>query len=170
MPITRTPIVDDSGQGTDGTVIDNAWKQQFYDQIDAAVPVTSLWTAVPYAGVNFSASGGWTVQAGDQVTYRYARMGGTIWLSIFLQDTALGGSSTDLNINLPAGINSGGFIQQIPFFYWQTGTPAGTTLAGLANLAANNSYLQCRRDVFGTPWAAGAIYLGIQSPVAIAGG
>ena len=35
MPITRTPIIDDSGAGTDGTVIDNAWKQQFYDQIDA---------------------------------------------------------------------------------------------------------------------------------------
>ena len=35
MPITRTPIIDDSGGGTDGTVIDNAWKQELYDQIDA---------------------------------------------------------------------------------------------------------------------------------------
>src|SRR5262245_21029178 len=37
MAITRTPIIDDSGSGQDGTVIDNAWKQQFYDQIDSAL-------------------------------------------------------------------------------------------------------------------------------------
>jgi hypothetical protein len=39
MPITRTPIIDDSGSGQDGTVLDNAWKQQFYDQIDGALPI-----------------------------------------------------------------------------------------------------------------------------------
>jgi hypothetical protein len=36
MAITRTPIVDDDGSGTTGTVIDNAWKQELYNQIDAA--------------------------------------------------------------------------------------------------------------------------------------
>ena len=36
MAITRTAMVDDDGSGTTGTVINNAWKQQFYDQIDAA--------------------------------------------------------------------------------------------------------------------------------------
>lgn len=36
MAITRTPIHDDDGSGTTGTIIDNAWKQEFYDQIDAA--------------------------------------------------------------------------------------------------------------------------------------
>lgn len=36
MPITRTPIVDDDGSGTTGTVLDNAWKQELYNQIDAA--------------------------------------------------------------------------------------------------------------------------------------
>ena len=35
--ITRTPIIDDDLTGTIGTVIDNAWKQQFYNQIDAAL-------------------------------------------------------------------------------------------------------------------------------------
>ena len=35
MAITRTPIIDDSGDGRSGTVIDNAWKQEFYNQIDA---------------------------------------------------------------------------------------------------------------------------------------
>lgn len=33
--ITRTPITDDDGTGTTGTILDNAWLQQIYDQIDA---------------------------------------------------------------------------------------------------------------------------------------
>jgi hypothetical protein len=33
--ITRTPIVDDDGSGTTGTILDNAWKQELYAQIDA---------------------------------------------------------------------------------------------------------------------------------------
>ena len=42
MAITRTPIIDDDGTGTTGTVIDNAWKTELYGQIDAALtPVTA---------------------------------------------------------------------------------------------------------------------------------
>jgi len=36
MAITRTAITDDDGTGTTGTVVDNAWKQELYNQIDAA--------------------------------------------------------------------------------------------------------------------------------------
>jgi hypothetical protein len=34
MPITRTPMVDDDGSGTTGTILNNAWKQELYGQID----------------------------------------------------------------------------------------------------------------------------------------
>jgi hypothetical protein len=37
MPITRTPMVDDDGSGTTGTIINNAWKQELYGQIDGLV-------------------------------------------------------------------------------------------------------------------------------------
>jgi hypothetical protein len=37
MPITRTPIIDDDGSGRTGTVLDNAWKQELYNQIDGYV-------------------------------------------------------------------------------------------------------------------------------------
>lgn len=37
MAITRTALVDDSGQGTDGTILNNAWKTELYDQIDDAI-------------------------------------------------------------------------------------------------------------------------------------
>src|SRR5262245_30430841 len=35
--IVRTPMVDDDGSGTTGTVINNSWKTELYDQIDAAL-------------------------------------------------------------------------------------------------------------------------------------
>jgi hypothetical protein len=35
--ITRTPIVDDDGTGTTGTILNNGWKQELYGQIDAVV-------------------------------------------------------------------------------------------------------------------------------------
>ena len=37
MAITRTPIVDDDGSGMTGTIINNLWKQELYNQIDAAL-------------------------------------------------------------------------------------------------------------------------------------
>lgn len=39
MPITRTPIINDDLSGTTGTILDNAWKQELYNQIDAFVGV-----------------------------------------------------------------------------------------------------------------------------------
>ena len=48
MPITRTPIIDDDGTGTTGTVLDNAWKQQLYDQIDGMLNSLAL-TGTPTA-------------------------------------------------------------------------------------------------------------------------
>ena len=35
--ITRTPWIDDDGTGTTGTVINNAWKTELYNQIDGAL-------------------------------------------------------------------------------------------------------------------------------------
>lgn len=42
MAITRTPIIDDNGTGTTGTIINNAWKQELYNQIDAFAPQASV--------------------------------------------------------------------------------------------------------------------------------
>ena len=48
MAITRTALTDDSGSGTDGTVFNNAWKTELYDQIDAAdAAVAALLTPLP---------------------------------------------------------------------------------------------------------------------------
>jgi hypothetical protein len=41
MAITRTAMVDDDGSGTTGTILNNAWKQELYNQIDAKIPTTT---------------------------------------------------------------------------------------------------------------------------------
>jgi hypothetical protein len=49
--ITRTPIVDDDGTGTSGTIVGNAWKQELYDQIDAALAAEdAVVETVPHGG------------------------------------------------------------------------------------------------------------------------
>jgi hypothetical protein len=37
MAITRTNMTDDDGSGTTGTILNNAWKQELYGQIDGAL-------------------------------------------------------------------------------------------------------------------------------------
>ena len=57
MPITRTPIHDDDGSGTTGTILDNAWKQELYGQIDAALPAPyayGLWTPTDASGAGMT--------------------------------------------------------------------------------------------------------------------
>jgi hypothetical protein len=56
--ITRTPIHDDDGSGTTGTILDNAWKQELYNQIDADVAaVVAGMPVVPPSNVIYKASG-----------------------------------------------------------------------------------------------------------------
>jgi len=54
MPITRTPIVDDDGSGTTGTVINNAWKQELYTQIDAAIPLPTAFVQIAVAATSIN--------------------------------------------------------------------------------------------------------------------
>jgi hypothetical protein len=49
MPITRTAMIDDDGSGTTGTILNNAWKQELYTQIDGLIVVGS-WTPVDASG------------------------------------------------------------------------------------------------------------------------
>lgn len=65
MSIVRTPIVDDDGTGQTGTLINAAWKDEFYDQIDDAIaaspgsPVEQTTTATG-AQNNFNLTGNFT--------------------------------------------------------------------------------------------------------------
>jgi hypothetical protein len=52
MAITRTAMIDDDGSGTTGTIINNAWKTELYNQIDGAVGGYSegAWTPTDLSG------------------------------------------------------------------------------------------------------------------------
>jgi len=64
MAITRTPIVDDDGSGTTGTVIDNAWKQEFYNQIDSVIALPT--TKELYFNLTASFYNNWRPPNGEQ--------------------------------------------------------------------------------------------------------
>ena len=104
MAITRTAMVDDDGSGTTGTVINNAWKQEFYDQIDAQIVPLGVWTAAPYNAGDFTASSGtWTVDAGDVSVLRYTRIGKTLTVAINLANTTTSAATSVVNIKIPGG-------------------------------------------------------------------
>jgi hypothetical protein len=174
MAISRTPIVDDDGTGRTGTVIDNAWKQQFYDQIDAALLGGAVgdpnWTNVAHLAGNFSATGGgWAVTAGNQVYYRYRRIGRTCFISLYLSGTTLSGTPTELNINLPTPAQAVLEHFMHASYYITPGMTAGQTrLAPIYMSGGTPAYMRIRTDYFGSAWAAGTLYLVINDSYPIA--
>lgn len=164
MPITRTPIIDDDGTGTTGTVFENAWKQELYNQIDALVAPAlgplGPWTAVPFNAGNFSGGGSmvWTVEAGDILQNRYQLIGKTLLWSVYLFTTSISGTpGPQLRINLPivgavaattrflmpvayigdGGVNGSGYVETVG------GTYIAISKINLANftVAANGLHL-----------------------------
>lgn len=79
MAITRTPQVDDDGSGSTGTLWTNAWKQELYNQIDAALialPALTEGTWVPgltffngAVGMTYSTQYGFYVKVGRAVFF-----------------------------------------------------------------------------------------------------
>jgi hypothetical protein len=65
-----------------------------------------VWTDVPYSAANFTGFGAmtWTVDAADQITYRYMFVGDTMFVDVYLDATSVGGVvSTPLMIAIPGG-------------------------------------------------------------------
>jgi hypothetical protein len=92
MAITRTPIIDDDGTGTTGTVIDNAWKTELYNQIDASF--AQPWAAVPFSAGNF-----WPgVTAAMVATNVYSVIGNTLFWMVQLNNAP---APTPANAALP---------------------------------------------------------------------
>ena len=151
MAITRTPMVDDDGTGTTGTVINNAWKQQFYDQIDAALVTVAppgAWTQLGYNGAVYSAaSGTWTVEAGDFLYYRYVVIGKTVIFCFGVQTSTTSAATADVRIALPAGI-----VPNAAALAVIRGIDAGAGQAAYAVISWNVPYVACSK--FSGTWAA----------------
>lgn len=92
MAITRTPMIDDDGSGTTGTVINNAWKVELYDQIDAALATGSGYlegTFVPSLSFGGAAVGlTYATRAGI-----YVKIGRLVWVQVQVTLSAKGSSA-----------------------------------------------------------------------------
>jgi len=148
MPITRTAMIDDDGSGTTGTVLNNAWKQELYGQIDAFV---GPWIDVAFNAANFTASSGgtWTVTAPSVGRYSYAIVGTTLLVQVYITGTTIGGSPSSINLQLPAAIKN-----------WQGGSFATNIGSGTGVVLQQGAgiILTLYRDILGTPWPAGTIH------------
>ena len=151
MPITRTPMVDDDGSGTTGTIINNAWKTEFYNQIDAAL--APAWQTFPYSAGNFTvnpaAGNAWTVTAGNVISNSYVVMGKVLFWVLGLQGTTLTGAPTSLRVTMP-----GFTIGQTTRNVYQAGN-----VFSIWTATAGNNYVDFFATITGNPWAAGTILL-----------
>jgi hypothetical protein len=138
MSITRTAMVDDDGSGTTGTILNNAWKQELYNQIDAlgvGLPaVSGTWTPndASGAGLIFTLYNAryWTIDKLVVVTAAFS-----------YPATANSGPAKIGGLPFPNGAGYGGFYSAnaplavtykldpgVSFF-----TPQSTTAVGLTN-------------------------------------
>lgn len=156
MAITRTAMVDDDGSGTTGTIINNAWKQEFYNQIDALAGAP--WIDIPYSAGMFTAMAGtWTVSAGNLATFKYLVVGKLACFALAVSGSSNSAATARLRVTLPAGV-------PLPVNFLTaaiTYSHAGGSGTGYAEFTNGSSQLNFLRDVAGTPWAitSGAHYL-----------
>lgn len=157
MAITRTPIIDDNGTGTTGTVIDNAWKQEFYGQIDAALAGLAgvPWTRIPFNAADFTASGSmtWTVPSGGVNQFHYCTIS-AVKLGIVMFDisgTVAGTLSTTLVMRIPLTVAAG--LAAGPIWQQNAGGAPGV---GYGMVGVAGTALSCYKDpTFALNWAAG---------------
>jgi len=104
MAIPRTAMIDDDGSGTTGTIINNAWKTELYDQIDKI----GQWVSIPHGSLVFTAAGGgggtWVVDPADLQAMIYTVVGRTIMLSYGILSSTVTGTPTMLRFALPGVI------------------------------------------------------------------
>jgi hypothetical protein len=102
-------MVDDDGTGTTGTVINAAWKTEFYDQIDAAIGAVSGGAPAPIEGTflpTITADGSSSGQTYVSQSGRYCQIGKQVVGGGAFQLSAKGTFTGNLVIkfNLPGGL------------------------------------------------------------------
>jgi hypothetical protein len=155
MPITRTAIIDDDGSGTSGTVIDNAWKQEFYNQIDAlAAPA---WQVVTLAsGISSETTG--AALAHVLVTSRMIRVVPSVVVWQFRLDSlTVEAPTASVILNYPQ-VAGGGIIQAANVNQVNPVTYSTPSLGGMYLQPFDANRFKIRKNDF-TNIAAGAYYL-----------
>ena len=162
MPITRTPMVDDDGSGTTGTIINNAWKSELYDQIDAlAAPSTGAGAWQAMAGTFHIQNDLGTALTATILVNRYRRLGGNTVLWQF-------GANP---ITLPA-VSQNLYLVQMPFaLLGPTGASYPVALApSLGYLTFIHAGALSAKRADAANWAAGSVVLHFSITLEASGG
>jgi len=99
MTIARTPMIDDDGSGTTGTIINNAWKQELYNQIDGTT-IAGTWTPVDASGAGLA-----LVASGSYVATSYVVV---VWGSVQFPATTDTATVLLSGLPFPVGVIHGG--------------------------------------------------------------
>jgi len=147
-------MIDDDGTGTTGTVLNNAWLQTIYGQIDAAdAALVGPWTPVPYNAADFTATGGtWAVATFN--TFVYMRVGNMLTVAFQMSNSTIGGSPVSLDIKIPGGFTSAWHIGGTYSLFQGGGANSGYWAA-----INGNTVINLHRDILGSPFTAGANYV-----------
>lgn len=142
---TWPTVTDDDGSGTTGTILDQALFNSVRDYIGTA------WTAVTYAGGNFTTdTGSWTVASGDQETYGYIEIGKTMHVRVRISNSTAASSPVQLRIAVPNGRTIAGATHCGGVFAFNNGTIAA---GAYWQAVSGNSYIQIFRDLAANTWA-----------------
>jgi hypothetical protein len=102
--IGRTPIINDDGTCTTGTVWDNAWKQELYEQIDVFV---GKWYPITFDAANFYSTGTiWTVTAAQVKVNRAVLAGNTLLWNVMIDASSINGIVSNLYLVIPYGLTA----------------------------------------------------------------
>lgn len=147
MPITRTTMIDDDGSGTTGTILNNAWLQTIYNQIDAAdagiKPTYGTWTPVDASGA------GLTFVTGTVGSFAKFDRLVFVWAQVLYPVTGDASvalmSALPFIVRCPVGAWAGYGAARV--FYMQTGQTTIAPLTG-AGLNAVNADLSGANIIF----------------------
>lgn len=123
---------------------------------NAALTGIGSWTDVAYSAGNFTANNSmtWTVQSGDQLSYRYALVGNTMMLQVSIASTTVAGTpDTELRIGIPGGLTgeSGSGSAQQGACHIRDNNTYGV---GLWSVADEGTYVAFYKADFSSAWAA----------------
>lgn len=145
---TWPTIVDDDGSNTTGTIVNNA---NVWTPIQSYVG--GAWTAVAFNAGNFTANGSmtWTVESGDVENNRYLVIGKTLFWSLGIVTSTIGGTpNTELRATIP-----GGEVAAATGFYTRCAYAVnnGSVVEARAVVAAATYVALLRND--GANWSTG---------------
>jgi hypothetical protein len=165
MPITRTTMIDDDGTGLTGTILNNAWLQTIYNQVDTAIG--AAFTPIAFNAAHFFAGAGGTWTVAGVVTWGACRTNNIVTLFLHIDESTVAGTPTFLHVAIPPTVPASHTVGIA--FPFTNGAVAATGFC-LVDHASQRLFLGVN-PAFNVNWTAGPgmIRLVLTYPTSAAG-